>query len=560
MRTRVQTIVMETAQEVAFGGEPPPREVEAVVVERPKDASHGDLATNVAMVLARPLRRVPRELAEALRPHLAAHGDVFESVEVAGPGFINFRLAGALLRDGLRAVVAAGPAYGRSNVGQGRPVQVEYVSANPTGPLHVGHGRGAVVGDVLASLLGAAGFAVQREYYINDVGTQMELLGLSTYSRYCQALGRDEPLPEGGYQGAYIADIARRIAERDGPAHLDKARGALPPTFTTVASESILQGIEADLRDFGVVYDQWFSEQSLFDSGRVDRALKALEEAGYLYERDGARWFNSSALGDEKDRVVLRENGRPTYLASDIAYHQEKYERGFQVVIDVWGADHHGHIPRIKAAMKALGYDPEALQILLVQFVTLLRGGEPVSMSTRAGEFVTLREVMDEVGRDAARFFFLMRRADSHLDFDLELAKQQTAENPVFYVQYAHARICSIVREAHARGVPLPEASSVDLEPLGLPEERALMVTLLRFGELVADAAQAYEPHRLVFYLQELASQFHQYYNRGNTDPAYRVLGSDAAHTAARLVLVQALKQVLANALGLLGVAAPEAM
>ncbi|MEE9198106.1 MAG: arginine--tRNA ligase [bacterium] len=560
MRERVRTIVMEALGEAVFGGEPPPSEAEALVVEQPRDASHGDMATNAAMVLARPLGRAPRELAEAIQPHLAAHSDFFESVEVAGPGFINFRLAGSLLRDEVRAAVAAGPEYGRSNVGQGRPVQVEFVSANPTGPLHVGHGRGAAVGDVLASLLEAAGFAVHREYYINDVGTQMELLGRSTYSRYCQALGRDEPLPEDGYQGAYLADIARQLVERDGPVHLGEDPEAILPAFTAYAAESILRGIEADLRDFGVLYDRWFSEQGLFETGRVDRALQALEKAGYLYERDGARWFNSSALGDDEDRVVVRETGRPTYLAGDIAYHQEKYERGFEIAIDVWGADHHGHVPRIKAAMKALGRDPEALHVVLVQFVTLLRGGEPVSMSTRAGEFVTLREVMDEVGRDAARFFFLMRRSDSHLDFDLELAKQQTSENPVYYVQYAHTRICSILREAQAREVAMPDAASTDLEALRLVEERALMVTLLRYRDLVADAAQAYEPHRLVFYLQELAAQFHQYYNLGNTDPAARVLGPDAAVTAARLVLAQAVRQVLANALGLLGVAAPEAM
>ena len=560
MRTRVRTIVEEALKEADLVGERPPVEAETFVVERPKDPSHGDLATNVALVLARPLRKTPRELAEAIQPRLETHRDVFESVEVAGPGFINFRLAGSLLRDGLRAILAAGPDCGRSSVGRGRPVQVEFVSANPTGPLHVGHGRGAAVGDVLASLLEAAGFAVQKEYYINDVGSQMDLLGLSTYVRYCQELGRDEPLPDDSYKGAYISDIARRIIERDGPAHLDKDKDAVLPTFTAFAAETILSGIEADLGDFGVAYNRWFSEDSLFKSGRVDRALDALEEAGYLYERDGARWFNSSALGDEKDRVVVREDGRPTYLASDIAYHQEKYERGFKTVIDVWGADHHGHVPRINAAMKALGHDPDALHIVLVQFVTLLRGGEPVAMSTRAGEFVTLREVMDEVGRDAARFFFLMRSSDSHLDFDLELAKQKTSENPVFYVQYAHARICSIMREALTRRVALPETASADLEPLQMPEERVLMVTLLRFEELVVDAAQAYEPHRLVFYLQELAAQFHRYYNLGNTEPSFRVLGPDTAVTAARIVLVQAVRQVLANALGLLGVSAPEAM
>jgi arginyl-tRNA synthetase len=560
MKERVRKLVREALQDTVFGGEPLSAEADSFVVEKPKDPSHGDLATNAALVLAQSLKKPPREIAEALVPRLQAYSQVFEEVEVAGPGFINFRLAPSMLKETLRSVLASGEAYGRSSVGEGRAVQVEFVSANPTGPLHVGHGRGAAVGDVLASLLKAAGFDVQKEYYINDVGTQMELLGRSTYFRYCQALGKDIPFPEDGYRGEYILEIARLLIERDGPAHLGADADAVLPLFTSFATEHILKEIQADLKDFGVVYDRWFSEKSLFDSGRLEQTLAALQEAGYLYERDGARWFNSSALGDEKDRVVVRENGQPTYLASDIAYHIEKYERGFEVVIDVWGADHHGHVARMKAAMRALGQDPEALSVLLVQFVTLLRGGEPVSMSTRAGEFVTLREVMDEVGRDAARFFFLMRRSDSHLDFDLELAKKKTAENPVFYVQYAHARICSILKEAAGRGVPLPEVESTELGPLRLPEERSLMVTVLRFQELVAEAAQAYEPHRLVFYLQELASQFHQYYNRGNTDPKCRVLGPEEGVTAARLVLVQAVKQVLANALGMLGVDAPEAM
>lgn len=560
MKEQVRQIVADALREAVFRGEAPPVEADAFVVERPKEASHGDLATNVALVAAKAAKRAPRELAEALLPRLTAHGDVFERVEVAGPGFINFSLARPVLEEGLREVLDSGASYGRSAVGRGRPVQVEFVSANPTGPLHVGHGRGAAVGDVLASLLEAAGFAVQREYYINDVGTQMELLGRSTFSRYCEALGREEPLPEEGYKGNYIREIAALLVERDGPAHLDSKPGEALAHFTSFAAGEILRGIEEDLRDFGVVYDRWFSEKSLFDAGRLDAALQALEEAGYLYEREGAVWFNSSALGDEKDRVVVRERGQPTYLASDIAYHLEKYERGFEAVVDVWGADHHGHVPRMRAAMTALGKDPETLHVLLVQFVTLLRGGEPVSMSTRAGEFVTLREVMEEVGRDAARFFFLMRRSDSHLDFDLELAKKRSAENPVFYVQYAHARICSILKEAEGRGVPLPQVDRADLGLLRMPEERSLMVASLRFGEVVAEAAQAYEPHRLVFYLQELAAQFHQYYNRGNTDPECRVLGPDESVTAARLVLVQAVKQVLSNALGLLGVTAPESM
>lgn len=560
MKARVRELVRKALLDTVTGVEQLSQETELISVERPKEASHGDLATNVAMALSRYLKKPPMEIAVALRSLLEAHSDVFERVEVAGPGFINFSLAWPVLERGVERVLADGANYGRSSVGEGRSVQVEFVSANPTGPLHVGHGRGAAVGDVLASLLEAAGFAVQREYYINDVGNQMDLLGNSTYSRYCQLLGRDVPLPEDGYKGDYIFDVARLVIERDGPAHLEADRDAVLPVFTSFAGEHILSDIELDLRDFGVVFDRWFSEKSLFETGRLERTLKALDKAGYIYERDGARWFNSSAFGDEKDRVVVRESGQPTYLASDIAYHTEKFERGFEVVIDVWGADHHGHIPRMKAAMQALGRDPDALNILLVQFVTLLRGGEPVSMSTRSGEFVTLREVMEEVGRDATRFFFLMRRSDSHLDFDLELAKKKTSENPVFYVQYAHARICSILREAEGRGVVIPEASCVDLGLLRMEEERALMVTLLRFGEMVAEASLAYEPHRLVFYIQELAAQFHQYYNRGNSDPECRVLGPREDTTASRLVLVQAVKQVLANALGLLGVSAPEAM
>jgi len=431
---------------------------------------------------------------------------------------------------------------------------VEFVSANPTGPLHIGHARGAVVGDVIANILAASGYEVNREYYINDAGNQMFNLGRSVLSRYRELAGQTVAFPENGYQGDYIRDIAREILHRDGPVHLDRKEEEAIPLFTDYAAGTILEEIKEDLRDFGVVFDVYFSERELYRDNGVENLLVKLEEQGFIYREEGTRWFRTTAFGDEKDRVVVRQNGDPTYFAADIAYHRNKFDRGFHWVIDIWGADHHGYIPRMQAGIQALGLEKEALQVVLVQLVNLLRAGVPVAMSTRSGEFVTLKEVVDEVGRDAARYNFLMRRSDSHLDFDLEVAKKQSNENPVYYVQYAHARICSILRLAEERGYDRPSFGQIDGRLLALPEEMALVKTATHYPEVVEGAAKNLEPHRLTFYLNDLAALFHSYYNK------CKVVSDDDRLTAARLYLVLAVRQVLRNGLGLLGVSAPEKM
>ncbi|HCD71528.1 MAG TPA: arginine--tRNA ligase, partial [Thermovirga lienii] len=424
-------------------------------------------------------------------------------------------------------------------------------------PLHVGHGRGAAVGDVCANILAFAGWNVQREYYINDAGLQMDLLGKSTQARYFEICGEPSrvPFPEDGYKGAYIYELAQQIVEKEGRRFLEEPPEESLPYFKDYACKVILDGIKKDLEDFGVNFDMWFSEKSLYEGDLVQKTLETLKKNGYAYDADGATWFKATAFSDDKDRVLIRSNGAPTYFMSDIVYHKNKFDRGFDMVIDVWGADHHGYIPRMKAAVQALGRSPEDLQILLIQFVNLLRGGKQVSMSTRSGEFVTLREVMDEVGVDAARYFFVMRRSDSHLDFDLDLAKSSTNENPVFYVQYAHARIHSIFREAKTRGVFLPEnLEEVDFSLLTSPEELSLIRKISVFPEEIAKAAEELAPHRVTFYLYDVASVFHSFYN------AHRVLGVEPELEKARLCLVEAARVVIANSLKLLGVSAPEKM
>jgi arginyl-tRNA synthetase len=431
---------------------------------------------------------------------------------------------------------------------------VEFVSANPTGPLHIGHGRGAATGDAVASVLSEAGFEVQREYYINDAGNQMDTLGRSIYLRYCQLQGRDLEFPEDCYQGDYIRDYAREVIDQHGSRFLEMDEAEAIAWFSREGGESIRQGIDTDLQQFGIHFDNWYSEQTLYDRDLVKEGIEALTRDGYTYELDGAIWFRTTDFGDDKDRVLIRSNGATTYFASDVAYHREKYQRGFDIVIDVWGADHHGYVPRMKAVLAALGRNPEDLQIILVQLVNLLREGEQIAMSTRAGKFVTLKEVVDEVGKDACRFFFLMRRSDSQLDFDLELAKKQSTENPVYYVQYAHARVCSIQRNAAESQVTLPGDDEVKLETLTLAEELQLTKTLSRYPEVVVGAALNYEPHRITFYLQELAAQFHSYYNQ------QRVIVDDLDTSRARLYLVNAVKQVIHNALTVLGVSSPDKM
>ena len=524
-----------------------------VQIEIPGNPDHGDFASNLAMTMARAEKKAPRQIAEALVEALDDF-DFLSKVEIAGPGFINFTLAPGCWYEVLDEITVKGKDYGLSRVGVGQKVQVEFVSANPTGPLHIGHGRGAATGDAVASVLQAAGYEVQREYYINDAGNQMRTLGLSLLLRYRQVCGEQVEFPDDCYQGDYILDFAKEIHEAEGPRYLELDENEAIKLLGRFGGDRILAGIRDDLEAFGITFDNWYSEQGLFDRDEVSAGLKVLKEKGLSYEKDGAVWFRTTDFGDDKDRVLVRSNGETTYFASDVAYHLEKFSRGFDTVIDVLGADHHGYVQRMKAVVSGLGRNPDDLQVILVQLVSLLREGEPVAMSTRSGEFVTLREVVDEVGKDACRFIFLLRRADSQLDFDLELAKRQSNDNPVYYVQYAHARVCSICRNAEEQGVVTLGREALDLSCLTLTEELALAKHLARYPETVINAAQNREPHRIVYFLQELAAQFHSYYNR------QRVLVDDPATTQARLYLVKGVRTVLANALNLLGVDAPERM
>ena len=549
-------------------------------IEIPKQEAHGDFSTNVAMLLAKANRRPPRDLANELASALGAL-PLFSRVEVAGPGFINFVLAEDVVFNVLAEVREAGAAYGRNDSGAGRRVQVEFVSANPTGPLHIGHGRGAAVGSVLANLLAASGYEVEREYYVNDAGRQMDILALSVWLRYLQSFQLEVPFPAQAYRGAYIEDIARDLRARDGEA-FKRAADSVPPASASVdderhlddaiaaaraalggdgfdrvrefAKDVILAEIADDLRAFGVDFDCWYSEASLNRNGAIDTAVGELVEAGFIYEAAGAQWFRSTDYGDEKDRVVVRDNGVKTYFASDIAYHREKFVRGFDRVVNIWGADHHGYIPRVRAALKALNLDDSKLDVVLVQFASLVRGGDKVAMSTRAGEFVTLKHLVDEVGVDAARYFYVMRRSDQHLEFDLDLATSQSNDNPVYYVQYAHARICSVFRQAGERAELAPPAGARLAEYLREAPERRLAIVLSKFAEVVANAADAAEPHQLTNYLRDLATEFHAYYN------GHKVLVDDVGVCWARLRLIDAVRQVIANALALLAIRAPSEM
>ena len=553
MKEQIRTTI-ESALGTAFSevetlvGGPPHVEVDYPTQER-----FGDYTTNIALQLASTLKRKPRQIAQTLADQLATN-PLFAMVEVAGPGFINFTLSPTVWFERLADIEREGTRYGHQTHPAPMKVQVEFVSANPTGPLHVGHGRGAAVGDCLARLLRAAGHEVESEYYINDIGRQMRVLGHSVYLRMLQLQGREVAFPEDHYQGDYIRDIARRLLAEEGEKILSMGEEQAIGRCKEIAAREILASIRADLDDFDVTFDHWFSEASLFEKGEVAAALADLKNHGYVTERDGATWFLSSRFGDEKDRVVVRQNGESTYFASDIAYHWDKFRRGFDLVIDVWGADHHGYIPRMKGVIQALGFRPDQLEVVLIQLVNLLRGGERVSMSTRGGTFVTLREVLDEVGKDAARYFFLMRRADSPLDFDLDLARSRSNENPVFYVQYAHARICSIEGKAEEAGITPPVFRQVEGQALALPEEKNLMKRLIRFPEVVAQSEDTLEPHRLVYFLHELAGEFHHYYNHT------RVLVDDAEVARARFFLVRCVKQVIRNGLELLGISAPRAM
>jgi arginyl-tRNA synthetase len=554
MKDRIHDLLAGAARTAHAAGALPAGDFPAIEIEAPKVEAHGDYATNFAMVMAKTQKMAPRRIAEIILEHLEAAPELIAETTIAGPGFINFRIQSAAWAPLLKAIPAAGENYGAADIGRARKVQVEFVSSNPTGPLHVGHGRGAAVGDAVANILAFCGYDVQREYYINDSGRQIRTLGLSVLLRYRALHGQSADFPEDCYQGDYIRDLARELRSRDGDTLLAQDEETALMACARFAADRIIAGIRQDLLDFGVTFDQWFSEQSLYDSDRVARCIQAFRDAGQVYENDGALWFKTSAFGDEKDRVVVRGNGRTTYFASDIAYHQEKFERGFDRVIDVWGADHHGYIPRMKASVAASGIDPARFEVILVQLVNLLRGGAPVAMSTRAGEFVTLQDVVSEVGRDAARFIFLTRHYANTLDFDLEVAKQKSNDNPVYYVQYVHARIASIRRKAAENGLADDEASDADLARLDSAADVALIKHLVRYPAAVEAAARQMEPHRITFYLMNLAGAFHSYYNK------QRVLVDDPVTSRGRLYLVAAVQAVIRNGLRLLGVSAPERM
>ncbi|PLX97406.1 MAG: arginine--tRNA ligase [Desulfuromonas sp.] len=528
-------------------------EIPTVVLEVPAHAEHGDFATNVAMTMARAEKKAPRKIAEAIVAALGGENDLWQKVEIAGPGFINFSLTRRCWYAVLDEIDEKQERFGLSTAGAGERVQVEFVSANPTGPLHIGHGRGAVVGDATAAILRAVGYDVQREYYVNDAGNQVVTLGRSIWLRLRELAGEAVDFPEDCYQGGYIRDLAIDLKASDS-ALLDLAEEEAIKKCSAFGVCQVLEWIGADLKLFGIHFDNWYSEQSLYDHNMVNTELAKLAAKGLSYEQDGALWFKTTEYGDDKDRVLIKSDGSPTYFASDVAYHMEKFERGFSRVIDVWGADHHGYVPRMKAVLAGLGHPPEDLEVLLIQMVNLLRDGQPFTMGKRSGNFITLREVIEEVGSDACRFFFLMRRSDSQLDFYLDLAKQQSSDNPVYYVQYAHARVCSINRNAKEVGVSPPARGEVAFDRLDRDDELALSKMLSRYPEVVEGAARHYEPHRIVFYLQELAAQFHSYYNRS------KVLGDDREVSQARLYLVNCVRTVLANALTLLGVSAPETM
>jgi arginyl-tRNA synthetase len=586
VKEKIQHLLHQAILGLQAGGILPDSIDAPIIVDRARQKEHGDLASNIALVLAKKAKLKPRALAEAIVKALPSSDDVVRT-EIAGPGFINFFLRADAVFAVVPQILDAGTAFGRSEAGKGKTVQVEFVSANPTGPLHVGHGRGAAYGATVATLLEAAGFSVHREYYVNDAGRQMDILAVSVWLRYLDLCGEEVPFPSNGYRGDYVWDIAATVHREQGdtlrhgigdvfedlpadaPAGGDKEVhiDALVARMRTLLGEdayrtvhrtglnAILEDIRRDLEEFGVTYDEWFSEHSLVESGAVERALERLRKSGHAYEKNGALWFRSTDFGDEKDRVIVRDNGQHTYFAADIAYHMDKLDRGFARLLDIWGADHHGYVPRVKAALAAMDEDPARLDVLLVQFAVLYRGGEKVQMSTRSGEFVTLRELRHEVGNDAARFFYVMRKSEQHLDFDLDLAKSQSNDNPVYYIQYAHARIHSVFRQMQEKGMSHDvDDGNANLARLTEDHEGELLNMLQQYPELVEQSALRHEPHQLAHFLRELANRFHTYYN------AHTFLADDESLRNARLNLINATRQVIANGLALLGVSAPEAM
>lgn len=587
MKQQIAQILTDVVEQLKAQEIIPQDAAPRINVENTRDKSHGDFATNLAMMLTKQAGMPPRDLAQKIVDLLAEEA-VIEKVEIAGPGFINFFVNDAAKFAVVNTVLQQQSEFGKCNVGQGRSVLVEYVSANPTGPLHVGHGRGAAYGASVSNLLAEAGFKVSQEYYVNDAGRQMDILATSVWLRYLDICGEEFTFPSNGYKGDYIYQISETLKAEYGitlqkPAfeifagvtpdegqesgdkekHIDdlivKAKNILGAEHYEVvfkaAVDSILADIKEDLSGFNVNFDNWFSEKSLMDSGVIDAALEKLQRAGKIYEKGGALWFKSTEYGDEKDRVVVRDNGIKTYFASDIAYHFNKLERGFDILIDIWGSDHHGYVPRVKAAMQAMETDPEQLKVLLVQFAVLYRGGEKLAMSTRSGQFVTLRELREEVGSDAARFFYVQRKSEQHMDFDLDLAKSKSNENPVYYIQYAHARICRVLSQSEAKGYQYDAA--IGQASLGLLEsehEVNLATLMAKYPEIIARAAQAYEPHQIAYYLKDLAHGLHSYYNASQF-----VVEQDELRQA-RLTLIKAVQQVLQNGLAILGVSAPEQM
>jgi arginyl-tRNA synthetase len=555
MKEFVRDILQETFEKCCEEGLLKSTRMPEFVVEVPRNKGHGDLAANLAMVLAKQEKKPPREIAGMLVLRLEKADSRIEKTEIAGPGFINFYLKENVWHRVLKQVEGQGARFGSADIGKGEKVLVEFVSANPTGPLHIGHGRGAALGDAVANILEHAGYSVEREYYINDVGNQMRNLGKAVYLRYLELLKQEVQFTEDLYQGAYIYGIAKEVILKQGNRFLERAdEEEAVDFFTGFASAYILKGIEQDLDSFGVHFNTWFSEKKLFESGKVQKSIGHFKQSGLAYEKEGALWFRTTKFGDEKDRVLIKEDGNTTYFASDTAYHEDKFIRGFKYLIDIWGADHHGYIPRVRAVLEALGLAHESFSVILVQMVNLLREGTPVAMSTRSGEFVTLREVIDEVGKDAARFIFLTRRSDAQLDFDLAVAKKQSDENPVYYVQYAHARICSIMAFAGEKGFSIPQYKDIDANLLTAPEELDLIKKIAQFPETVEGSARAFEPHRIATYLLELVGQFHSYYNK------LRVITEEQELSLARLYLMSCIRCVLKNGLALLGVNAPEKM
>lgn len=556
-----------------------------IQIEHTRDSSHGDFASNIALTLAKPAKKNPRQIAEALIEALP-DDQLVTRVEIAGPGFINFFLDPLSRHSIVASIIEQGESFGLSQIGAGKKVQLEFVSANPTGPLHVGHGRGAAYGATVANLLSAIGYTVHREYYVNDAGRQMDILAASVWLRYLEACGETLTFPSNGYKGDYIIAIAKTIMAEHGDIfsrkasdvfdqipddeplggdkdqHIDalisRAKSLLGNEHYRVifdaALSSILGDIREDLEGFGVHYDDWFSERSLMDNGAIDNAIAKLKASGHMYQKDGAWWFKSTDFGDEKDRVVIRDNGQTTYFASDIAYHLQTLDRGFDI-IDIWGSDHHGYVARVKAALQAMGADPKRMRVLLVQFAVLYKNGQKMQMSTRSGQFVTLRELREEIGSDAARYFYVTRKSEQHMDFDLDLATSQSNENPLFYVQYAHARVCSVMKLLAEKNLSYSAALGLEnINKLTESHELSLIDTLNRYPEKLLQAAQQYEPHQLSHYLRELATEFHSYYN------SHKFIIEDNELMQARLILINAVKQVIHNGLSLLGVKAPESM